>query len=278
VYYWSTTFDMDSAKTAFVEQFGVKRIYLRYFDVVLDGRREPQPNATVRFVSDAPEGVEIVPTVFIVNDVMRHDAPNLAQKLLDRVVQMSATNDIHGVHEVQIDCDWTLTTRRRFFDFMRQLCQLCHERGITLSATIRFHQLAQPVPPCDRGVLMAYNTGDFTRLNEEKPILDIANVRQYLHHIKDYDLPLAVAYPVFSWRLLFRGGEFVGIMHGDDDLPTLPTDTIVARQPTFEDILSARKAIDGKMKHDEHEVILFDLNNQNISHYEQTEYETIFGD
>lgn len=276
VYYWSTTFDMDSTKQAFVRQHEVRRIYLRYFDVVLGEHGEAQPNATVRFASAVPKGVEIVPTVFIVNDVMRKDIEGLAEKILGRVVQMSETNDVAGVKEMQIDCDWTLSTRRRFFDFMREMQRLCHERDMKLSATIRFHQLSQPSPPCDRGVLMAYNTGDFTRLDCEKPILDLADVKQYLRHLGSYDLPLAVAYPVYSWRLLFRGGEYVGIMHSDDDLPVLPTDTIVTRQPSYEDIIAAQKAINGKIKHNEREVILFDLSRQNINHYNTTEYETIF--
>lgn len=276
-YYWSTTLCIDSAKQAFLSRHAISRLYVRYFDVVVGEQGRPEPNATLRFQGGVPSGVEVVPTVFIVNDVMRADTAGLAQRVFARVMQMSATNDVRGVREMQIDCDWTLTTQRRFFAFMQQMRRLCHDRGLRLSATIRFHQLSQPAPPCDRGVLMVYNTGDFTRLDEQKPILDIADVRQYLGHLRRYSLPLAEAYPVYSWRLLFRGSHFVGIMHADDDLPVLPTDTIVLRQPSIDDILQARQAVSGKIGRPERETIIFDLSNQNIHHYKSSEYEKIFG-
>ena len=36
VYYWSTTLNIDSTKTAFLRAHGISRMYVRYFDVVAD--------------------------------------------------------------------------------------------------------------------------------------------------------------------------------------------------------------------------------------------------
>ena len=36
VYYWSTTLNMDSVKTAFMRNYDISRMYIRYFDVVAD--------------------------------------------------------------------------------------------------------------------------------------------------------------------------------------------------------------------------------------------------
>lgn len=59
-------------------------------------------------------------------------------------------------------------------------------------------------------------------INNRYPILNIADVKPYLHNLATYQLPLSTAYPIFSWRVLFRGGHFVGILHSDDDYPILP--------------------------------------------------------
>lgn len=275
-YYWSTVFSIDSVKSGFIRAHGIDRIYLRYFDVVDDGGH-PMPNATLRFASPVPKEVEIVPVVFIVNDCMRHDVSGLADKILRRVEQMSQTNDVDGVGEIQIDCDWTLSTRRRFYGFLSEMRGKAHEKGLRLSATVRLHQLSQAPPPADRGVLMVYNTGDFADINCEKPILDLRDAAPYLRHLGGYDLPLCAAYPVYSWRILFRGGRYVGILHTDDELPVLAGDSIVTRQPSLGDILQARKAVDARRPDASDEVTVFDMSNQNIQRFNEDDYEKIFG-
>ena len=155
-YYWSTTFETDTTQLQFLEQHQVERIYLRFFDVVMTND-EAMPNATVRFASPIPKGVEVIPTVFIVNDCFHHYTSDLDQKLLGRVLQMCETHDVTGVHEIQIDCDWTARTRKAYFAFLERLRDSAHKKNINLSVTIRLHQLADEAPPADHGVLMMYN-------------------------------------------------------------------------------------------------------------------------
>lgn len=277
MYYWSTTLKMDSVKQDFLREHGIRRLYVRYFDVVEDEAQGVRPNATIRFTDSLPSGVEVVPTVFILNECMKHDCGDLAQKLVKRILQMNDTHDIADVHEVQIDCDWTASTQERFFNFLREVRTLLREHDLDLSATIRLHQLAGAVPPVDRGVLMVYNTGDFTQLSDEHPILDLRAVEPYLRHLSTYDLPLSAAYPLFRWLLLFRGQQFVGFLHGDD-LPMLPGDSIVVRVPLLDEILQARRTL-GSIRPDvNNEVILFELNNYNITRFNSEDYETIFHD
>lgn len=281
MYYWRTVYSLSQTERDFMKAHHVERLYVRYFDVVLNEQGDPTPNATIKFPT-APSGSErgtvgeIVPVVFIVNDCMARPHEGLAEKILTRVQQMNETHDVKGVNELQIDCDWTVTTRRNFFAFLSELRTLAQAKGIALSATIRLHQLSQPVPPVDRGVLMVYNTGDVTRLDCHHPILDLNDVRQYLHHLKNYDLPLSAAYPLFSWRVLFRNGRYVGIMHGDD-LPVIPGDSIALRQSDLPHIMDARETI-GRLRSDiHHEVILYDLSEQNITRFNANDYEKIFG-
>lgn len=275
MYYWSTVFNISNTKKAFLQQHHINRLYIRYFDVVVNNNAQSTPNATIRFEAPIPTGMEVVPTVFIVNDCMAKDTTQLAQKILRRIQQINATNDIANVREIQIDCDWTTTTRQRFFDFMKQLRQLVHAENIQLSATIRLHQLAQSPPPADRGILMLYNTGDFTQLACHKPILDMRDVAPYLPQLNSYNLPLSTAYPIFGWRILFREGQYVGILHADD-LPILPRDSIVNRQPTVQDVLEGVKAIEERRREANDEIILFDLTDRNIKRFKQHDYEKIF--
>ena len=276
VYYWSTVLDVDSAKQQFISRHDISRIYIRYFDVVPGDDGAPQPNATLRFKTGVPEGVEPVPTVYVVNECMAGDTAGLARRIFDRVMQMSETNDVKGVREVQIDCDWTRRTRDRYFSFLRTFGSLAGQKGVSVSATIRLHQLAESPPPVSRGVLMMYNTGDFTDLACEKPILDMHDAAPYMRHLDDYDLELAAAYPIYAWRILFRGGRYVGIMHRDDYLPVLPGDSVVIRAPTLSDVTEAARAVAKRRADAARNVILFDISGSNINRFKPADYEKIF--
>ncbi len=275
VYYWQTTLRVDAAERAFLARHGVGKVYCRYFDVV-PGDDGPRPNATMAFDGTFPKTVEVVPVVFIVNDCMSQPHEGLAEKILRRVLQMNETNDMAAAKEMQVDCDWTMTTRQAFFAFLGRLRALCHDRGMKLSVTIRLHQLSQPAPPADRGVLMMYNTGDVTKLAVRKPILDIKDVMPYVRYLRGYGLDLSTAYPLFTWHVLFRGGKYVGIMHGDDDLPVLPGDSVAVRQPDLSDILKAKKAVDDARSSANHEIILYDLNQKNIKRFSYDNFKTIY--
>ena len=276
-YYWSTTLRMDSARTAFIQSHGITRLYVRYFDVV-NTREGPMPNATLAFNDSMPADVEIVPTVFITNDCMAHPQPQLGEMIAKRVLQMNETNDVMNVKEIQMDCDWTNSTRKYFFQLLTDMRAYLKERGVALSATIRLHQLSHPVPPVDRGVLMLYNTGDFTDIKCEKPILDLEDVRPYLSGLRDYHLSMAAAYPLYRWHLLFRQGQFVGVMHADDDLPVLESDTIVVREPALDDILAVKRQVEDLRPELDREVILYELNDYNTTRFKYDDYEKIFGD
>lgn len=275
VYYWSTTLNMDSVKTAFMRNYDISRMYIRYFDVVADQSGMAVPNATLKFATDVPQGIDIVPTVFVMPECLRQDRSQLAALIVKRVVQMNETNDVYNVKEIQIDCDWTQSTRRLYAEFMQAMLSECHSRHLKLSSTIRLHQLAQTPPPADRGVLMMYNTGDATDIRCHKPILDMHDAVPYLSRLKDYKLTLSTAYPIFAWRILFRGGRFVGFIHHDGEFPILPSDSIAIRQPSADDIIEAVNIIGGRRPEANNEIILFDLNNNNINRFKHKDYEKI---
>lgn len=275
VYYWSTTLSMDSVKTAFMRNYDISRMYIRYFDVVADQSGRAVPNATLKFATAVPQGIDVVPTVFVMPECLRQDRSRLASLIVKRVVQMNETNDVYNVNEIQIDCDWTRSTRLLYYEFMRAMMRECHSRHLKLSSTIRLHQLAQTPPPADRGVLMMYNTGDATDIRCHKPILDMHDAVPYLPRLNDYKLKLSTAYPIFTWRILFRGGRFVGFIHNDGEYPILPSDSIALRQPSAADIIEAVNVIGIRRPDANNEIILFDLNNHNINRLKHKDYEKI---
>ncbi len=266
-YWWSTTFGPSVQELEFLDVHNVSRLYLRYFDVVVDPDGEVMPNATLKFNDSIPEGLEVIPTVFIVNECMRKDVSDLPGKLSKRILQMNETNDVFGVREIQIDCDWTRTTQDEYFAFLKELRKLLAGKGLSLSVTIRLHQLNLPAPPVDNGTLMIYNTGDVTDPECVNPILHIDDIKAYLPKVDRYRLHLNVAYPIFGWKVVYRDGKYVGILHYEGEFPVVETDEVRNYRPDFSEIMRAKHAC----RNIENEIILFDLNDRNLKNFQQNE-------
>ena len=258
VYYWRTELRLDSTERAFLDRHDVKRVFCRYFDVVMrDG--EPMPNATISFSDTLPSGVELVPTVYITEDCMHKPHPGLAAKLVSRVRQMNETNDLPPFSELQIDCDYTARSRQVYYDFLGEIAHspLFTSHFSLLSTTIRLHQLQMKAPPVDYGVLMLYNTGDPRRFMERNPVLDLRDVQPYLRHLSDYPLPLAAAYPVYQWVRHIHGVRVEHTVEADE-------------------ILSVKKAVEQERPELRQAIITYHLDKTNINRYNTDIYEEIY--
>ena len=257
VYYWRTEWRTDSVERDFLQQYHINKVYCRYFDVVMNSDGEPMPNATIRFVQAQPEGIKLIPTVFITENCMHQPHKGLAKKLVDRIVQMNETNDISSVDEIQIDCDFTARNLKNYYDFLQQVREEARKHDMQLSTTIRLHQLSMPVPPVDYGVLMIYNTGDPNKFNERNPILDMRDVQPYLRYVADYDLPLAAAYPTFRWIRNFEGVHLEHVVEADE-------------------ILKVKAAMEKKRPELRNTILTYHLDKDNINHYKPETYEAIY--
>ena len=265
VYYWRTDLRLDSTERAFLATYNIKKVYCRYFDVVInDTATGPMPNATIHFNDTLPDGIELIPTVYITENCMHQPHKGLAQKLVQRIKQMNETNDIKNVHEIQIDCDYTERSRQTYYEFLKEVRAAWLEPNNPdntsthiLSTTIRLHQLAMEAPPADYGVLMLYNTGDPRKWTERNPILDIRDVSPYLKRLDDYPLPLAAAYPVYSWLRVIQG---VNVVH-----------TVEAAE-----ILQVKEAVEKKRPGLKRSIITYHLDKENINRYKPKTYETIY--
>jgi hypothetical protein len=256
VYYWRTDLRLDSTERAFLRQYHIDKVYCRYFDVVMDTvqGQGPKPNATITFSDTLPEDIEIVPTVYITENCMHEPHQGLAEKIVRRILQMNETHDIKHVREIQIDCDFTTRSMKAYYQFLKEVKE---GWGQHLSITIRLHQLSMPVPPVDDGVLMIYNTGDPRKWTERNPILDIRDVSPYLKHLDGYSLPLAAAYPVFSWQRIING---IHIEH-----------TVEA-----EEILKVKQAVEQECEGLKHSIMTYHLDKENINRYKPEIYEEIY--
>ncbi|MBP3779772.1 MAG: hypothetical protein J6I38_11550 [Prevotella sp.] len=265
VYYWRTDLRLDSTERTFLATYNIKKVYCRYFDVVInDTATGPMPNATIHFNDTLPDGIELIPTVYITENCMHQPHKGLAQKLVQRIKQMNETNDIKNVHEIQIDCDYTERSRQTYYEFLKEVRAAWLEPNNPdntsthiLSTTIRLHQLAMEAPPADYGVLMLYNTGDPRKWTERNPILDICDVSPYLKRLDDYPLPLAAAYPVYSWLRVIQG---VNVVH-----------TVEAAE-----ILQVKEAVERKRQGLKRSIITYHLDKENINRYKPKTYEAIY--
>ena len=256
-YFWRTEFLLDSTERAFMKQYQMKKLYCRYFDVVMDEQQGPMPNATITFRDSIPEGIEIVPTVFITENCMHQKPDGLAEKIVQRIVQMNETHDIKGVKEIQIDCDYTAKSRKNYYEFLDSLNSQLKTLNLKLSTTIRLHQLSMRVPPVDYGVLMLYNTGHPMKFMERNPILDMRDVAPYLRYLEDYDLPMGAAYPIFLWHRKIQG---VDIEHVADE----------------EEILKVKTAVEKERPELKRLILTYDLAKDNINRYKPETYEKIY--
>ena len=79
VYYWRTDLRLDSTERAFLATYHIKKVYCRYFDVVInDTATGPMPNATIHFNDTLPDGIELIPTVYITENCMHQPHKGLA--------------------------------------------------------------------------------------------------------------------------------------------------------------------------------------------------------
>ena len=254
VYYWRTDLRLDSTERAFLSQYHINKVYCRYFDVVMGDSGEPKPNATISFSDTLPDNIEMIPTVYITEDCMHADHKGLAEKIVTRIRQMNETNDIPNVREIQIDCDYTSKSRKRYYQFLEEVGRLWKSR---LSTTIRLHQLSMPAPPVDYGTLMVYNTGDPRKSEERNPILDYRDVGPYLKHLDSYPLPLATAYPVFRWLRMVYGVRYEYTVEA-------------------EEILKVKHAMEKERSDLSRSIITYHLDKDNIDRYKPETYEEIY--
>ena len=278
VYYWKTTFRLNDKEREFLRREKVGRIYLRMFDVAA-ATPMAVPNATVTFASHVPEGVDIVPTVFITVEALLQTAEEnkidvLAEKMVKRITAMCSWNDIGDWNEIQLDCDWTESTRDAFYMLCKEVKKRVPDK--LLSSTIRLHQLQQEAPPVDYGVLMVYNTDRFDDYTTENSILNSETVETYLNRDLGFSLPLDIALPVFQWNIIFRNNRFVRIARPFEEPDS--GEEVRHEQVPASELIKTMELLNRYLHTDSarHSTILYHLDSTNIDNYSHEDIKGIY--
>jgi len=217
-YYWKTIFDLQAPEIASLKENQVEKLYVRYFDIGLkelkSGQKMAMPYAAIKFKNDLPLPLEIVPVVFIKNEVMlskKIPTDSLAMQTLKMIENINKSIGI-SVTEIQLDCDWSIFSQIRFNQYLSKLKELSNYK---LSTTIRLHQIKHHnslgIPYTDEGVLKFYNMG---KINGDtlNSIYDRDIASMYIKSLQYYPLKLNVALPIYSWALQIRDGNVIKLI------------------------------------------------------------------
>jgi hypothetical protein len=182
--------------------------------------QQAAPVSPIKFSDPLPKAVDIIPVVFIVNQVFTKldsiQRTALAGRIATFVAAKVKQAGKSGYTALQIDCDWTKSTRDSYFDFLQQLKAHPLLRGKMLSVTLRLHQVkniaSSGIPPVENAMLMCYNMGNLRKYGSQNSILDLQEMNVYLKdYLENYPLKLDVALPVFEWAVVFRDAAYAGI-------------------------------------------------------------------
>jgi len=216
-YYWQTNLELNDLEQQYLDSLKIKKLYVKFFDVDWDNSsKEAVPNAEFIWKSDQWQSFEIIPTVFITNHTLLQISEDKINQLASRIVlKINQLSNGFTFQEVQIDCDWTQSTKEKYFQLLNRIESLLPNR--TLSATIRLHQIKYAhqtgIPSVDRGMLMYYNIGEITKWESENSIFQADIAASYLENSKQYQLPLDVVLPIFHWGLVFRDEQLFKIVN-----------------------------------------------------------------
>lgn len=225
-YYWKSQLELSPKDSIFLKQLNCKRLYIKYFDVDFDAdRQQILPIARIVFPEKIPN-FHVVPCVYItvaaVKNLKKDQIDDLAQKILKKIRAINQKNKLQ-VAEIQIDCDWTDSTKENYFGLLEALQK---NNKTLISATLRLHQVKyakkRGIPPVKKALLMCYNVESVKKYESPNSIFQVELIKNYLQKLENYPLALDVALPVFSWGVVFtENKQFGGLLNElhQKDLP-----------------------------------------------------------
>lgn len=220
-YAWKTNFSPSNWEIQTLQQWNAKRVYVKYADLDRTDKKGVHPISTTRLQTDSlPLDIAIIPVFFIVNRVFTKITEKETTELVQYILQQIPQSSHRSILEIQLDCDWTVSTREKYFLFLNllqeQIAVQAWAKKPILSATIRLHQVKYRdktgIPPVDRGLLMLYNFESPSKASVHNSIIDPKIAKTYLSQTPPYPIPLDAALPLFGWGIHFRGGAFQGFL------------------------------------------------------------------
>lgn len=195
-----------SWENSFEEQNINEKLYIKVLDVNFSTKLELLKTN----IKDAPKN--FIPVIYITNETMK----NVDYSLVSKAILEALKN--YKFDEIQIDCDWSLSTRSNYFNLLEDLKEKLNKK---ISATIRLHQIKYytktGIPPVDYGVLMYYNMSSISDFDTKNSILDNEIAKKYHYNFDVYPLKLKLALPLYSQAIQFREEKAISLFEGVEE-------------------------------------------------------------
>ncbi|MDN5089053.1 hypothetical protein [Aliarcobacter butzleri] len=195
-----------SWENSFEEQNINEKLYIKVLDINFSTKLELLKTN----IKETPKN--FIPVIYITNETMK----NVDYSLVSKAILETLKN--YKFDEIQIDCDWSLSTRSNYFNLLEDLKEKLNK---TISATIRLHQIKYyaktGIPPVDYGVLMYYNMSNIGDFNTKNSILDNEIAKKYHYNFDVYPLKLKLALPLYSQAIQFREEKAISLFEGVEE-------------------------------------------------------------
>ncbi|NDV64605.1 hypothetical protein D0T60_05050 [Bacteroides sp. 224] len=226
-YYWKRNVTFGKTEKDYFRKLNCEKLYIRFFDIDVDSEDYLSPKSKIALFNPKELDAKYIPVVFITNRTFRkmeYSSPeslaNSTHGLIEKIVEK---NKIPSPDEIQIDCDWTTSTRENFFTFLRELKKLF---GGKITCTLRLHQVKDMemtgVPPVDKVYLMCYATSSPQDTDTQNSILDIELLKAYTGKLHKYPVELDVALPLYSWGVVTNHRGEIRLINNVDITDMVP--------------------------------------------------------
>lgn len=205
-YFWRSQLQLNTDEQQLLSASKSPFLYTRFFDIV---KQNDAFIATgvLKINPDFKSDKKIVPVIFITNETWQNITESqidfLANKISHQLLETEKQNPIKLANEIQIDSDWTVSTKDDYFKFLYSLKKVS---GKEITCTLRLHQVKDKkttgIPPVDKLYLMCYATSSPLENTNVNSILDVKLLKSYLKNINDYPKKLDIALPIYSWGIV----------------------------------------------------------------------------
>ncbi len=239
MYYWKNNQnELNVNEAAFIADAQIQTCYVKFFEVAEDSVWDAAPVAKSKLkfnysaiglsaekrlqVDTCLQNVEIIPTVYIQNNVVLHLNKTALDTLAGNIIYLINkywTDNRYTLNYsyfkcFQIDCDWTPKSRDNYFYLLTEIKK--RASSTLLSCTLRLYPYAYQdimgVPPVDRVMLMCYNLLEPLKEEDKNSILDLVELKAYLDLVDKYPLPMDIALPIFSYQFLYQNNQLEGLL------------------------------------------------------------------
>lgn len=221
-YYWKSNANYENPIRAQISKSKVKKIYFKLFEIDYNetmGNFPSVKNKPSEYDFQNLDSLTIVPTIFIKNEIFQFNDEKSLDQLADNIVFLidkyhkGTEKPIFEYSEIQIDCDWTKSTKDKYFYLLKKVKELSNKE---ISCTLRLYPYKYPdimgIPPADKAMLMCYNLIKPLSNKDKNSILDLTELKSYLNERRSYPVHLDVALPVFYWTQWYQNNRFSGLL------------------------------------------------------------------